>query len=117
MTARIRGWPPSTPVADLVNTWRQQATAYDRDGQPGARLLARVADELEAALATTGDALVPLNDAARLSGYSADHLGRLIRDGKLVNMGTRHRPRVRVGDLPRKPALTARRRPAIVGAQ
>jgi hypothetical protein len=103
--------------AELVQAWRQQAAAYDRDGQPGARLLARCADELEAALATTADALVPLNDAARLSGYSPDHLGRLIRDGKLMNLGTRHRPRVRVGDLPRKPALTGRRRPAIVSAQ
>jgi hypothetical protein len=92
-------------AADLVTRWRQQAAEYDRDGQPGARLLARVADELEAAVSST-DAIVTLNDAARLSGYSADHLGRLIRDGKLTNHGTKHRPRVHVADLPKKAGST-----------
>src|SRR5688500_16967490 len=102
--------------ADLVVRWREQAAQYDRDGQPGGRLLGRVAKELEAALVEHDSTLVGLNDGARLSGYSADHLGRLVKSGKLQNYGSKHRPRVRIGELPRKP-LTATEEPAIVGAQ
>lgn len=100
----------------LVAHWRQQAATYARDGQPGAQLLDRVARELEEALATSEGAVVALNDAARISGYTADHLGRLVRNGQLVNHGTRHRPRVRLGDLPRKP-LTRAGTSATVGAR
>jgi hypothetical protein len=37
-----------------------------------------------------------------VTGYSADHLGRLIREGKLANHGRPNAPRVRAADLPRK---------------
>jgi hypothetical protein len=102
--------------ADLVTRWREQAAEYERDGQPGARLLSRVAEELEAAMAENAEAVVGLNDGARLCGYSADHLGRLVRGGKIQNHGTRNRPRVRVGDLPRK-RLTASAEAGNVRAQ
>ncbi len=34
--------------------------------------------------------------------YSADHLGRLVREGKLPNAGREGAPRIRLQDLPRK---------------
>lgn len=44
-----------------------------------------------------------LRTAADVSGYSADHLTRLVREGRLRNLGRKHSPRFRRGDLPRKP--------------
>jgi hypothetical protein len=53
--------------------------------------------------------LLTLTQAAHACGYSADHLGRLVRAGQLTNHGRRHAPRVRLGDLPRR--LTRRPEP------
>jgi hypothetical protein len=44
-----------------------------------------------------------LKEASAVTGYSSGHLGRLIRDGKVHNLGTKKRPKVRYADLPRKP--------------
>lgn len=41
--------------------------------------------------------------AAKECGYTSDHLRRLIRDGKLRNVGTHSAVCVRRRDLPRKP--------------
>jgi hypothetical protein len=94
----------------LVARWREQASGLRRYGAPGqADALDQCAGELERTLRTTADDLLSLHAAARLSGFSADHLGRLIRQGKLENLGRPHAPRVRRGDLPQKPALAPRR--------
>ena len=87
---------------DLVTAWRNRARELEPYAAPVAVAFEKAADELEAALSAGADAIVPLNDAARRSGYSPDHLGRMVRDGRLTNHGTKHRPRVRLGDLPRK---------------
>lgn len=67
-----------------------------------ARALEEAASELEAALAAGNEELLTLADASLASGYSADHLGRLVRDGKLPNHGRPNAPRVRRADLPQK---------------
>jgi hypothetical protein len=91
-------------TAELVRGWREQAARYDRDGlTSAARLLERVADDLAAALRAESDTVVSLADGARLSGYAADSLGRMIRDGRLSNYGRKHAPKVRIGDLPLRP--------------
>jgi len=59
-------------------------------------------EELEAALQSVEDG-VTLAEAARLGGYSADHLGRLIHEGTLVNVGRKYAPRIRRADVPVKP--------------
>ena len=88
----------------LPALWRQQAHQYEGDGMTqAARLLLRVSDELTAALVATGGVLVSLNEAARRSGYSAEHIGRLVRLGTLQNYGRKHAPRVRLADLPLRP--------------
>ena len=96
--------------ADLVQKWQQEAAQYDRDGQPGARLLQRVADELEAALRAASDDVLTLGEAAKESGYSADHLRREIRVGNVPNAGRRNAPRIRRGDLPVKAGRLTRPR-------
>lgn len=49
-----------------------------------------------------GDDLLTLTDAAEECGYSADHLGALVRSGKLANYGRKLAPRVKASELPRK---------------
>jgi hypothetical protein len=48
-----------------------------------------------------------LEDASAESGYCADHLGRLVRDGTIPNAGEPYSPRIRRCDLPRKPGFNA----------
>ena len=62
----------------------------------------RCADQLEEVLLKEGDALLTLPEAAEESGYSAGHIGRLIRDGKIPNAGRPGAPRIARRDLPLK---------------
>lgn len=45
-----------------------------------------------------------LEQAANESGYSADHLGRLVRDGTIPNAGQPYAPRIIRSDVPNRPA-------------
>lgn len=45
---------------------------------------------------------VSLAEAAKRSGYSSEHLGRLVRGGKIYNAGRKGRPRIRVRDIPHR---------------
>jgi len=94
-------------VPDLVRVWREQAEAYERDGQPGAPLLRRVADELETWLAGYGDTALTLVEAARESGYSQSQLRRLIQVQVIPNRSENGEVRIRRADLPRKPGRAA----------
>lgn len=100
--------PESAPTAPVIATlpmsWRAHAAELRRYGaELQAHVLEAVADELEDALQGEADALLTLEQAAEESGYSADHLGREVREGRIPNAGRRHAPRLRRGDLPRKP--------------
>ncbi len=62
----------------------------------------RCADQVEARLRDWHREPLTLSQAAAENGYSADHLARLIREGRLPNAGRKHRPLVRRCDLPSK---------------
>jgi hypothetical protein len=68
-----------------------------------AKTLETLAGELETALHVADSQALTIGEAARLSGYSPDHLSRLVRDGKVANVGRKHAPRVRRADLPQRP--------------
>lgn len=68
----------------------------------GARLIEEILVELEPVVSGKDAEALTISEAARRSGYSADHLGRLIRNGTLRNVGKVGAPRVLAGDLPRK---------------
>ncbi len=68
----------------------------------GAELCDALLADLDAALRAEHSALLSLREASRVCGYSADHLGRLVRAGILPNAGRRNAPRVRLADLPRR---------------
>lgn len=65
----------------------------------GANLIDQVLSIVTPAL-DQPEPLHSLSEAARITGYSADHLGRLLRDGVIPNHGQKGRPRVRVSEIP-----------------
>ncbi len=74
----------------------------------GALLCDEILRDLETVLGSEEDRLLTLREASAASGYSEEHLGRLFREGKLRNAGRKGSPRIRTGDLPRRPRTNAR---------
>ncbi len=72
-------------------------TAVDPD-----RFLTEMAAKMRDGLAADDREMLTLSEAARRTGLSEDHLGRLVREGKVPNSGQKGRPRVRASDLPRR---------------
>lgn len=89
----------------LLKYWRQRHEIYVADGAlvSGAKVAEQVIRDLELAINSgAADDLVTLSEAARLSGFSADYLRRLIRGGQLEDFGKPHKPLLSVESLPRK---------------
>ncbi len=102
---RPNGDAAGGPVIEgLAGCWRADATrlrAWSCDDQ--ATILERCADELEARVMEWADEPLTLSDAAQESGYSVQHLRRLVTQGLLTDVAESSQIRVRRGDLPRKP--------------
>ena len=91
------------PLTALLEDWRRRAgTIRQYGGEAPARALEACATELEAALGRRATTFLTLKEAARATGYSAGHLGRLVRDGRIPNAGRPGAPRIAFEDLPRK---------------
>ena len=98
-------------VEGLPADWRRHAKALRRyGGDTPAAAIERCADDLEATLIERDETTFSLVEAARESGYTANHLGRLVRDGKIPNAGRPGAPRIAIKDLPRKAAAPDARR-------
>ena len=94
--------PTPTPT-ELPNEWRTLAAQQRRLGADSqARILDFCADELAAALRRAGDEVLTLARAAQESGYTTDHLSRMVRQGKIPNSGRKSKPLIRRSDLPKK---------------
>lgn len=90
-------------IAELVHTWREEAELYRRRGlEDAAKLTDSLADELEAHVRGLRNETVTLTEAAEMSGYTADYLGKLIRRGHLPNAGRKNAPRLYLTDVPRR---------------
>jgi hypothetical protein len=103
----------------LIDRWREHAATLQAYGATAvAQAVERCCQDLENVRHEDGSVLLSLNEAARLSGYAPDTLGRMIRDGRLENHGRRNAPRVRLADLPLRVGhspvgSTARHRPTV----
>jgi hypothetical protein len=94
---------PHPSVTDLPELWRALAVQQRNLGADAqARTLEWCADQLEAAHVRAADELLSLRCAARESGYSVDHLSRLLREGRILNSGRKSKPLIRRRDLPQK---------------
>lgn len=98
----------------LVAAWRSRARELEPYAPTVATAFSRAAEELERVLQLEAEEVLTLAVAATESGYTTDHLSRLIREGKIPNAGRPHAPRIRRSDLSRKPS--ARRQGAPVAA-
>jgi hypothetical protein len=99
------------PQTELVTSWRDRAAEYERDGftEP-ATLLRRCADELENAWRVWWTQPLTVASAATESGYTADYLRQLVREGKvnpirIHGTGPIH---IRRCDLPKRPGAAIR---------
>jgi len=94
-------------VAELVQDWKARARKLREwaAAEEAAKAWEAAATELESALAAHGQRRLSLQEAAEASGYSADHLGRLLREGRVPNAGRTHAPRIQASDLPLKPGV------------
>ena len=93
----------------LHGHWLQKAELFRQHGHEAtARAYELCSTELEAALRAGEDQLLDLQEAACESGYSPDHLGRMVREGRIPNSGRRNAPRIRRRDLPKRPELAGR---------
>ena len=96
---------------DLVSRLRSKAAEMkemEADGQAAG--IAWCVRQLEQALQEQDGQLLTLQEAAVVSGYSPDHLGRMVRAGDIPNLGRPGAPRIMLKDLPRK----AKRAAAVV---
>ena len=92
-----------TRIAD----WRDRAVLFrDHAAESVARVYELCAEELEEDLRAQEDTLLNLREAAELSGFSSDHLGRQVRQGKIPNAGYLGAPKIRRRDLPLKSGAT-----------
>ena len=90
----------------FLSRWRTEGERLRRIGalvEP-AKLLDEILGDAEALFDAEDNELLTLTEAADESGYSADHLGRLIRDNVIPNAGRKNAPKIRRADLPRKAA-------------
>jgi len=88
----------------LPSEWRSRAVRLREWGasEQVARAWEKAAAEVEQVLRRWDRATLTLTEAAQESGYSADHLGQLVRDGEIPNAGRPGAPRIRRADLPVK---------------
>ena len=90
-----------THMLELTDHWRAEIPTLERNGYvEAARTLARCVVDIETYRPT--DRTLSLREAARASGYTYNHLWRLVRDGRVTNVGSGRSIMVRSSELPRK---------------
>lgn len=94
---------------DLLAKWvaRRDELAALKATVDGATLCEDVLNDLGGLVAWRDQEMVTLTEAAEITGYSRDHLSRLVRRGCIRNAGRKHRPLLAVRDLPLRPRTVA----------
>src|SRR5882762_3625710 len=91
-------------VSRLTTRWRAEADVLHRRGaDEQAVVLKSCAHELKEEGRLFSLEALTLEQAAESSGFSYSALQKMVRDGTLPNVGKKGAPRVRRGDLPKKP--------------
>ena len=90
---------------DLRERWVRRRDEFRklRASVDGAVICEEVLTDLEVLHRHRSETALTLSQAAEISGFSKDHLARLVRQGKLTNLGRRGAPRIRLSELRRGP--------------
>jgi len=104
----------SLEFARIAATFRAKARELREQfgSEPAARALEWAASEVEQASRCLSEQTLSLREASEYSGYSQEHLARLVRLGRIPDTrpeGSKGRIRIRVSDLPARPAVVAGR--------
>ena len=95
-----------SPLESLPARWRDDAACLRRYGdERGAHLVDALAQQLEEALEAEANEPLTREEAAALAGCHPDSLTRRVRRGRLQNVGSKHAPRYRRGDVARTGAV------------
>jgi hypothetical protein len=94
-------------VIDVRDRWlsRRDELARLKALVDGASLCGEFLSDLDRLASNSEAEVLTVTQAAECSGFSADHIGRLVREGKLSNAGRKHAPRVFARELPARPRL------------
>jgi hypothetical protein len=96
----------------MADVWREDAAKLESYGATDSAVTCRrLADEVERRVCDWENQSVPLSVAAEESGYSTDHLRRLVREGKLAAVrgdGKKAHIRIRQADIPLRPGSRSR---------
>ena len=87
----------------LLERWRNRADHLRRYAPEVAAAWEDAATELAEHDRVHAQTILTLVEAAEESGYHPDHIGRLIAQKRIKNVGRKGAPRIRRADLPRKP--------------
>jgi hypothetical protein len=104
--AQAEGGPMNTRD-EVVARWEARLAEW---GELGIRVDGKsIAQQVIADLREMGDAYdmvaLSLKGAAEESGYSAGHLGREVKAGRIPNAGRENAPKILRRDLPKKPSV------------
>lgn len=98
---------PSYSPEQLIALWRHEAALLRaRAADVQATILEQCAAELEAAYREMVNARVGLDEAVAVTGFTRGHLHRLLKNGKLVNVGSDEKPEFILSQLPKKPGYS-----------
>jgi len=105
VTGTRRGALARTLDACLAK-WTAEADSLRRLGAQvdGAKLIEAIVADFQAVNRADDAETLTLIEAARESGYSSEHLGKLLRRGTIPNAGRKNAPRIRRRHLPYKPS-------------
>jgi len=87
---------------DFLKRWHTRRDEYTRVSATvdGARLLDEILADVRRVFADDPALVLTLDAAACRSGYSKEHLARLVRNGTIPNAGRRGAPRIAIHDVP-----------------
>ena len=99
----------ATSIELLTTQWRRGAETLRKWGAGAqAAVLESCAEELDTVLREHELEALTLHGAMEESGYSYSAIQKMVAKGRVPNVGDKTRPRVRRGDLPRKPGRLPR---------
>lgn len=92
-------------ISEIIERWKARQAEWSRlhVQVDGAALACEIVNDLQQIAESDGTDELTLSAASGLSGYTVDHLSRMLRDGTIANAGKKGAPRIKRADLPARP--------------